>query len=194
MTGWFVWDWGDPYDYAYTDDSYAYYGDDGYVYIDGEKSVTSGQYAEQAASLANSAPEVDDETTDWLPLGVFAVATQEGAEPVIFLQLAVSKEGVITGTYYNSTIGTTQPVSGMVDRETQRAAWTAGDYKNTVMETGVYNLTQDESTLLVHFGSGRTQQWHLIRQQEPESEQSGDASMPAASNGTTRSSETEQRP
>jgi iron complex outermembrane receptor protein len=33
----------------------------------------------------------------------------------------------------------------MVDKTTQRAAWTIGDNKNTVLETGVYNLTKQFS-------------------------------------------------
>jgi hypothetical protein len=38
--------------------------------------------------------------------------------------------------------------------------------KETVYETGIGNLTEDETTVLVHFGKDRTQQWTLIRLQE----------------------------
>ena len=86
----------------------------------------------------------------------------------MLLQLAVSKEGAIGGTYHNTAVGTALPVKGRIDSKTQRAAWTMGDYKNTVMETGIFNLTQDESPLLVHFGKDRTQRWLLVRLEEPE--------------------------
>jgi hypothetical protein len=40
----------------------------------------------------------------------------------------------------------------------QRAAWTIGDHINTVIETRVNDLTNDEATVLVHFGGERTEQ------------------------------------
>ncbi|MEZ6044174.1 MAG: hypothetical protein R3C11_01040 [Planctomycetaceae bacterium] len=36
------------------------------------------------------------------------------------LQLAVSKEGYIVGTYYNTTTEASTPVEGKVDHDTQR--------------------------------------------------------------------------
>ena len=41
-------------------------------------------------------------------------------------QLAVNKDGVIRGNYYNAVTDTTE-VYGSVDKKTQRAAWTVGD-------------------------------------------------------------------
>ena len=85
------------------------------------------------------------------------------------LQLAVSKEGVISGTYYNSDTDIARPVKGTVDKKTQRAAWTFADGKDTniVMEAGINNLTQDQTEALVHFGKDITQQWLMVRLQEP---------------------------
>jgi hypothetical protein len=118
-------------------------------------------------NLATSAPE-EDENAEWLPLGVFAIYSEDKEqEPVMILQLAVSKQGTMGGTYHNLAIGTTLPINGRVDLETQRAAWTIGDNKSMVMETGVGNLTQNEATLLVHFGTDRTQKWLLARLEEP---------------------------
>lgn len=37
-------------------------------------------------------------------------------------------------------------------------AWTIGDNKTTVMDAGLYNLTENESTLLVHYGTKKTDQ------------------------------------
>ena len=144
-----------------------YEGDE--VYISGADPVPADQYAEQMASLANSVPEdasVDDE--DWMSIGVFALLTKEDEEPSMFLQLAVSKEGIIAGTYNNATTDSAVEVQGMVDKDTQRAAWTIGDNKSTTMETGLYNLTEDETAVLVHFGTGQTQQWLMVRLEEPE--------------------------
>jgi hypothetical protein len=138
------------------------------VYISGAEPIPADQYAEQMAGLANSVPEdasVADE--DWMSLGVFALLTKEDEEPVSFLQLAVSKEGIIGGTYTNTATDTAEEVQGMVGKDTQRAAWTIGENKSTTMETGIYNLTEDETSVLVHFGNEQTQQWLMVRLEEP---------------------------
>jgi hypothetical protein len=38
------------------------------------------------------------------------------------------------------------------------------------METGIANLTKDTAPVLVHFEDGQTQQWLLVRLEEPEGE------------------------
>jgi hypothetical protein len=50
-----------------------------------------------------------------------------------------------------------------VDKKAQRAAWTIGDKKDDVMETGLYNLTKDEVPAVLHYGKDRTEQWLLVR-------------------------------
>jgi hypothetical protein len=35
------------------------------------------------------------------------------------------------------------------------------------METGIVNLTEDTAPALVHFEDGQTQQWLLVRLEEP---------------------------
>lgn len=62
----------------------------------------------------------------------------------------------------------------MVDEATQRAVWKAADgtNPNLVMESGVYNLTQDKADVLVHFGPEKTETARLVR--------FGEDQMPAA--------------
>ena len=38
------------------------------------------------------------------------------------------------------------------------------------METGVSNLTKDEAPSLIHLANGQTQQWLLVRLDDPEGE------------------------
>lgn len=174
VTGWVVYGWTTPiyYDYGYGGNVY-YEGDT--VYIDSRPVCSGEQYYEQAHAIVESAPEIEDEKAkdiEWLPLGVFAVV-QEGVEDGnLLLQLAVSKEGVIAGTLFNESTESSRDVEGMVDKETQRAAWSFIDGKNAdvVMETGIYNLTQNEATVLVHFGPEATQNWTLVRLDEPAEE------------------------
>ena len=139
-------------------------------YPHSEVVATAEEYAQQAEQIAASAPEVTPEKAEWMPLGVFAM-TQDGQasgpEPSLFLQLAISKEGVIRGTFNNSATNQTQAIEGMVDKESQRAAWTVAGKSRPIMETGIANLTADTGPALVHFDDGSTQQCLLVRLEEP---------------------------
>ncbi len=46
-----------------------------------------------------------------------------------------------------------------------------------VMETGIYNLTQDQAEVLVHFGPEQTQTVLLVRLDETERPESSEASQ-----------------
>jgi hypothetical protein len=178
---WFPWTWSDPYYYNYgTTIVYR----DGGVYYGGEQVATADAYYQQADQIAESVPEeTDPQKVEWMPLGVFELANGEAtADSSMLLQLAVSKEGIIAGTFYNETTGNERPVDGMVDKKTQRAAWKFSDDKSqqTVFETGIYNLTQDETKCLVHFGPDDTQTWTMIRLPAPEGEKSSAAGAPQA--------------
>jgi hypothetical protein len=60
-----------------------------------------------------------------------------------------------------------QDATGQVDKKTQRVAWKIGS-NNTVIETGLQNLTQDVASCLLHFGPDTTQTWLLVRLKQPE--------------------------
>jgi hypothetical protein len=163
------WNWGSENYYDYGTGGNVYYEGDT-VYVD-DTTVPAEEYAEQATQLATNLPEVaNTDAMEWLPLGVFAL-TQDGnadAVPNMFLQLAVSKEGIIAGTYQNKSTGQTQSIEGMVDQNSQRAAWTAVDKNTPIMETGLSNLTKNETRVLVHFADGQTQQWLMLHVENPD--------------------------
>ncbi len=169
MTGWFVNSWNEPAYYNYGQN--VYYQDNSVYY--GEEAIASAEeYYDQAATIAQSAPEVDDEKIEWMPLGVFALTQTDTGESNMILQLAVSKEGIIAGSFFNETTDATHPVEGMVDKASQRASWSFADGTNPdlVMETGIYNLTQDETEALLHFNKEKTQTFLMVRLPEPETE------------------------
>ncbi|MBI2808759.1 MAG: protocadherin [Planctomycetes bacterium] len=143
------------------------YQDDG-VYVDGQKAATPQQYAQQATKLADSgkAAKVTKEE-EWLPLGVFAMVQGEETTSNHIFQLSVNKQGVIRGNYYDAVTDTTAQVYGSADKKTQRAAWTVGDRKTPVYEAGLANLTKDATTMLVHYSPERSQQFSLVRVEEP---------------------------
>jgi hypothetical protein len=163
--------WSSPTYYDYSGDIYY---ENEQVYMNGAPVASAEEYYQQASDLAASAPAAQAEEAEWLPLGVFAVAPDQAADSNMLLQLAVDKTGVIAGTYYNTTTDIARPVRGRVDTKTQRAAWTFADGKNTdiIMETGLFNLTKDQSEALVHFGGKKTQKCLLVRLEDPKTDQS----------------------
>jgi hypothetical protein len=167
------WNWNEGRYYDYGSGGGSYY-DGTTVMADGE-AVPAEEYAQQAEEIALSVPEEDTESSDasgdeWLPLGVFAVA-QEGessATPTMFMQLAVRKDGVIAGTYQNKETGETASLEGMVDGDSQRAAWTFSGKTSPIVETGIQNLTMNETQVLVHFDGGDSKTYLLVRVDNPE--------------------------
>jgi hypothetical protein len=156
VSGWVDYGWTQPIYYNYGDNVYY---DDGSVY-----------YGDQAEAIAKSAPETKPDAKDWMPLGVFAITTDgkpSDADPTMYLQLSVSKQGLISGALQNTATDTAQSIEGMVDKQTQRAAWTVAGKERPIMETGISNLTQDTVPALVHFADGTTQQWLLVRLDKP---------------------------
>jgi hypothetical protein len=143
--------------------------EDNQVYYNGEPVATAEAYATQASDLAAAGQAAKPaEMDEWQPLGVFALVQGDEKDANNIFQMAINKDGVIRGNYYNGLTDTTLPIYGSVDTKAQRAAWIVGDKKDTVYETGVGNLSQPETSLLVHVGKDRTQQWTLVRLEPPE--------------------------
>jgi hypothetical protein len=154
------------------------------VYYGDQAVASADEYAYQAEQIATSIPaDAAPAPEDWMPLGVFAVTPadeqSQGADPSIFLQLAVSQEGIISGTYQNTTADTVKDVEGMVDKQSQRAAWTLAGESRPIMETGIGNLTKDTASVLVHFADGTTQQWLLVRLDKPKDAAGSSNTTPA---------------
>jgi len=151
------------YDYG---TNVTYQGDN--VYVNGQDQGTTEQYYTQASNLATTGAEAEAPTSgDWLPLGVFALTKTGETRSDVSIQLAVNKQGTLRGNYTDAVTNKTQEVHGAVDKKTQRVAFTVGGNTTTVIETGLYNLTKDEAPALIHFGKDRTEQWLLVRLQQP---------------------------
>ncbi len=162
-----------PAYYAYGQGGNIYY-ENNVVYVNGQAAGSPAQYYQQAQSLAAAAPpadQVNGQQQDWLPLGVFALTSEDTADSQAVIQLAVNKQGVIAGTYYNEANQISRPIQGTVDLNTQRAAMTFAYNKNTdkILETSINNLTEAEAPALLHFGAEQSQPALLVRLKEPES-------------------------
>ena len=58
-------------------------------------------------------------------------------------------------------------MSGAVDKASQRVVWHTGGATDTMLEANLNGLTQDHTPVLVHFPSGTTQTWLLVRLPSP---------------------------
>jgi hypothetical protein len=101
-----------------------------------------------------------------MPLGVYVLGqtANEAVNSHMFIQLAINKSGDIEGTYYNTSTDVTYAIDGVADKGTQQAAFKLSDHPNSPsVTTGVYNLTQNETNVKVHFNDGSVQNWVLIK-------------------------------
>jgi hypothetical protein len=152
------------YDYG---DNITIQGDN--VYYGSQSAGTTAQYYQEAVNLAGSSGGAGaGKDTQWMPLGVFGLMAAGQSAPEMVFQLALDKQGVIRGNYYDQVSQDALPVEGSVNKKNQRVAWRVGSNKKLVIETGLYNLTKDESTALVHFGPDQTQQYVMVRMKQPE--------------------------
>jgi hypothetical protein len=150
---------------------------DNTVYIGGQQVASAADFAESAAALATVPPPANEEEAakaEWMPLGTFALSTgKDDKEPSRIVQLAVSKSGVVSGTLFNHQTDQANAIQGQVDKETQRVAIRIGEAENLVLETGLYNLTQNEAPALIHFGKEKTENYLLVRLQSEEGKEGG---------------------
>jgi len=151
----------------------VYYDQTNY-YIEGQPVAPAPVYRQQALDLATVPPSEEPfipvENQDdggWYPLGVWALTQEEKGDAVMFYQLAVNKQGEVSGAYSNVLTGETSPVTGRVDFETQRVAWRTGNSDSTAIEANLAGLTKDFTPVFVHYGTGQTQEWLLVRMEDP---------------------------
>jgi hypothetical protein len=141
---------------------------DNSVYVNGDAAGTPEEYATRATTIADAGRAAKPaETDEWQPLGVFGMIQPDDKVAQRIFQLAVNKDGVVRGNYYDAVADSNTPVYGSVDKKSQRVAWSIGEKKDIVFETGLPNLTKDESTVLIHYGKDRTEQQMLVRIEEP---------------------------
>lgn len=167
------WLWATAPEPYYIDYGVTVIYEDDTVYVDNQP-VPAAEYTQPMVDLALSIekppppmPPAEGQPAEWLPLGVFALVQEEKGDPVMFFQLSVNKEGVISGAYHSVLSDDQRSVAGQVDKATQRAAWRIGEHKGTVYITSLANLTLDVSPVTIQFDEKRTQTWLLVRMPEP---------------------------
>lgn len=145
LAHWGAWHWSTPY-----------YYDEGYAYPITVESIYPY-------------PNTPSQTGDWLSFGVFAVLSIANAAPPThrFVQLSLNRSGEIAGVLYNSLTDAAQDLTGMVDPINQKAYWSLANRTNSpIASTGIYNLTEDQTPINVHFADNSDQTWVLVRLQQ----------------------------
>ena len=163
---------------------YAYPGNTVYTGDNG----TTGQLADTAtpqadAAVANISPLAGATTlaqqgaiepakdATFLPLGVYTMAPENHPAASVMMQLAVTKDGVLRGTYYDLVSDSEKTIQGSVDKQTQRVAWTVGNDGQVVFETKLADLTGTTGPVALHYQNGQFGRWTMARMQEaPEGE------------------------
>lgn len=176
--------WNNLVGYGYPATPVYYdYGDnivyqDNSVYIDGEPAYTAEEFSQQASDLAEAGRKAEAPKDDeWMPLGVFAMVQGDEKTSNHVYQLALNKKNIVRGTYYDAVTDMTYPVEGSVNPRTQRAAFTVGGRKTPVYDVGIANLTQEATTMMVHYGD-RSAQFTLIRLPEPQEGEAKEGEAP----------------
>lgn len=121
------------------------------------------QQVAAARQLAASGKNDPANDTSFLPLGVFSIAPQGQADASAMVQLAVSKTGIVRGTYYDLLTDHDQPIRGAVDKKSQQVAFTFGDQGKVTFETSLGNLTRAQGGVVAHFENGKSSSWTLAR-------------------------------
>lgn len=132
------------------------------VYYDPNGTITPVTQPTTTTTNTAETKPVDN----WIPLGVFAIGTQDvdPSNATTFVQLAVDNQGKVAGTYYDSTTDKAQHIKGNYDKTTQEISWKiAGMPDSPIMQTGLYNLTQDETPIKVIMPDTSKQTWSLVK-------------------------------
>lgn len=152
----------DYYDYG---DTITYNNNN--VYYGSNPVASTAEYYDQAQQLATTGDTKPLKDLNWKPLGVYALSQSSSTNSNIVFQLAIDKNGDVAGNYYNELSNEVLPVKGKVDKKNQRVAFTVGSNHAVVYDTGLGNLLSAQAPCLVHFSAKRTEQWILVRLQQP---------------------------
>ena len=145
------------------------------VYVMNRAMASQEDLTRSAAGLAsvqlNGTPTRNQiESIEWLPLGTYVLSTSPN-NPVgnskAVIQLAVTRDGNVSGCFFNLQANQAYPLQGQIDRNTQRVAFMITGAPNAVFETGLYNLTCPNVPTLVHQGLYDTRSCVLVRLDSP---------------------------
>jgi hypothetical protein len=78
-------------------------------------------------------------------------------------QLAVNKQGLVRGNCYNVLTGQLDTIHGAADKTNSRLAFTVGNNRSVIYDSGVGNLLNAQSPILVHMSKDQREQMTMVR-------------------------------
>jgi hypothetical protein len=133
--------------------------DDAQANVEDQPAVAPS--ANEAAVLARTGANNPLSGAQFLTLGVFTLAPAGQQEATAMIHLAVTKGGVLRGTFADLKTDQDQNIHGSVDKQTGRVAWTVGPEGRDVFETSIQDLTQQSGPLTIHNNNGQTSEWTI---------------------------------
>lgn len=124
--------------------------------------AVAGEDKTAAALAAEGAVDLPKDTK-FLSLGVYALAPAEQNQASSLVQLSVTPDGILRGSYVDLLSDQEQTIVGVVDKASGRAAWKLGEHGNVVFETSLETLTQSEGPVELQFANGSARQYTLAR-------------------------------
>lgn len=119
-----------------------------------------------AAGLATRGTAEPGADAAFLPLGVYSLFPNGQDDANAMVQLAVSKQGVLRGSFYDLASEQSQAIQGFVDKSTQRAAFRVVPGGKALFETTLVDLTRPQGRISVHSDNGRTRLWTVEREEQ----------------------------
>lgn len=128
--------------------------------------MSSGQVAYDQGSYYS--PSLNQTETSWLPLGVFALSQspEQTSQANMFFQLALNRNGEISGIYFNSSINGIFEMVGTVDKSTQQVIMQISNYSYPIFITALDNLTDYQTPIRLQFANSIEQTWTLTQLQQ----------------------------
>jgi hypothetical protein len=147
-----------------------------YATISASSLSSAGSVESAAAGAATSAPQQPppDDLADvasaalandeqWMPLGVFALRPAVEPQAHLVLQMAVSRDGIVRGSQFDTGSQKAQNITGAVDKKTLRVAWRSADNPEATFETALGELLKAEGDLVRRLPDDRREPWKSIQ-------------------------------
>ncbi len=123
---------------------------------------TADNVNRDAFALAKRGQTDVPKDAEWMPLGVFSLRPTGQQDSTRVIQLAVSREGIVRGSQFDTLTEDTANVQGAVDKKSLRIAWTIGSKTGAAFEAALGDLTRPQSSVTVHFPDGKSTAWEMV--------------------------------
>ncbi len=120
-----------------------------------------GPSASAAEALVRRGARSPQSGSQMLTLGVYTMAPAGQQASTVLVHLAVSRSGIVRGTFCDLKLDRDFDIAGAVDRQTGRVAWAVRPAGRQVFDTALQELTLQSGPLAVHHADGTSSEWTI---------------------------------